>query len=123
MSTLSQRIAALRKSRGDKVTAYEAVVNKAVGEDRDISDDEQAALDSLKEEIEGIDKQIGRLEESEKIIAAGARAVIPAAAEEAANRGDRRIPAAAADRQRDAQALIRACRMDDYPAAGFTRMA
>ena len=124
MSTLSQRIATLKKQRGEKLSAYEAVLQKAVAEDRDVSDDEQTALDAVKEDVDGLDNQISRLEDSEKIIARAAVPVIPVREEREANGGGHfdRVPARPMD-SRATQEWIRACRMDDYPAAGFTRMA
>src|SRR5215472_7917156 len=127
MSTLSQRIAALKRERAEKVAAYEAVVNKSGEENRDISDEEQTALDALKEDIDGRTTQITRLEASEELIAKAAVPVVITAPEREAYRGGLpavvRLAGRVHDQDRDKEDILRACGMLDYPGAGFTRMA
>ena len=75
--TLSQRIATQKKQRGEKLSAYEAVLQKAVAEDRDVTDDEQTALDAVKEDVTASTSRSSRLEDSERIIARAAVPIIP----------------------------------------------
>ncbi len=117
MSKLSQRIAELRKARGDKVTAYEAVITAALEGDRDLTADETTTRETLRVELEKIDTDLDRLEADERTLALRAVRVEP-------GREDRDVPVeivATVDdkgRRRYGNPV-----MDAYHGAGFTRMA
>lgn len=61
---------ALRDKRTKLVADMRAVIDKAEGEDRDLSAEEQASFDTMKAEKEALDRRIARLEEVEGASAA-----------------------------------------------------
>lgn len=65
---LSERIAQLKKQRGDKVTAMEAIHAKAMEEGRSFDETEQSAFDDLKSDVASVDKQLENCLEMEKLM-------------------------------------------------------
>jgi HK97 family phage major capsid protein len=117
MSKLSQRIAELRKARGEKVTAYEAVVTAALDGDRDLTAEETTTRDALKAELEKIDRDLDRLEADEQMLAVRAVRVQP-------GREDREVPAEIVSTvDANGKRKYGNPTMDAYTGAGFTRMA
>lgn len=77
--TIAERIAALKKQRGESLKQAESIVNKAVDESRDMTEAEETAFNELKASVEALDTQIKKLEDAEKLIARSAEVVVPAA--------------------------------------------
>lgn len=78
---ISERIAQLKTQRVAKVQAMESIHSKAMEEGRTFDDNEQAAFDTAKGDIESIDKQIASCEVMEKTLASVATPVGATAAE------------------------------------------
>ena len=116
MSKLAQKIAALRKQRGEKVSAYEELVNPAVDADRDLTPEETAAREALRAELEKIDRDLDRLEADELLLAARAVAVREPIMDRVAPQP---IQATWENGKRKYNNPV----IDEYPGAGFTRMA
>jgi HK97 family phage major capsid protein len=57
----------LRQARADKISAMAALNDKALQEERDLTEAEQGQYDGLKGEVEGLRAQIERLEETERL--------------------------------------------------------
>src|SRR5690242_7085146 len=78
MSKLAEKIAALHKQRAEKITGLEALLPAALEGNRDLSDDETKTRESLRGEIEKLDKDLDQLEADQKVMAARAVPVISA---------------------------------------------
>src|SRR5262252_5782604 len=75
MTTLSQRISALQAERGRLVANFEALINRALDEDRDLEDEENETRLTLRAEIEALDRRIERHTADETFLARGASSV------------------------------------------------
>jgi HK97 family phage major capsid protein len=69
MTSLSQRLSTLHSERGHLVANYEAAIQPALSENRDLNDSENDALTLAHERIEDIDRQIERWQNAETLLA------------------------------------------------------
>jgi HK97 family phage major capsid protein len=122
MARLSEKIAALHKQRSELVTAYEAVVQKGLDEDRDLTEDEKKEQEVRRLKIDQIDPELDALERDLRVLATRAAPVIS---------GDRStnlpatVPAQPMGIERDRRGRIVKVGnpvVDEYPGAGFVRM-
>lgn len=67
--SLNETIKGLKDQRGVQVKALEDMLEKAEGEARDFTDDEQKSFDEHKATISDLDKRIKRAEETEQLMA------------------------------------------------------
>jgi HK97 family phage major capsid protein len=116
MTSLSQRIATLQTERGRLVANFEALIHRALDEDRDLDDDENESRLTLRAEIEALDRRIERHSADETFLARSATpvpAVIPS---------DRPGSSVVLRTPRE-RPVISMRRNSDYKGAGFTRWA
>jgi len=66
--TLAERIAQLKKLRGDKVIAMEGIHAKAMEEGRSFDETEQTTFDQFKSDVASVDKQLENCLEMEKLL-------------------------------------------------------
>jgi HK97 family phage major capsid protein len=119
MTSLNQRIASLQQQRGAVVTNYERALQSSLDENRDLNDVEQAAIDTLRGDIETIDRQIDNLQRAETLIAPRAAPVLNAVP------GDRPGTFVTLTHQGSQPTPVarNMARRDAYKGADFTRMA
>ena len=110
MTTIAQRLAALNTQRGQHIAAYEAAVQTALDENRDLTAEENTTVTDLRSQIEQADTQIRTWTEHETALARQAQPV-PRTGTALTLRTQRERP------------VIEMQRRNDYPAMGFTRMA
>lgn len=73
--TIGERIAQLEATRAAKAAQMEKVLTKSLDENRTTAPDEQEEYDTLKAEVDAIDKDLDRLRSLEKIQAATAKPI------------------------------------------------
>lgn len=119
MSKLVQRITELRKTRGEKVAAYETLITAALDANRDLTEEEGKTRETLKSELAKLDAELDRLEADERALAIRAVPLTPAPASPT-------VPATPHGIVRnDRGKIIRTGIpvIDEFPGAGFVRMA
>jgi HK97 family phage major capsid protein len=116
MTTLSQRIAALQTERGQMVRAYEATLQPALDDNRDLNETETATIGEARSRLETIDVQLRHLGEAE---VAFQRAAVPVGGALPGNRPGTSMVLAT---QRS-NPVVQMERRDKFKGCDFTRMA
>jgi HK97 family phage major capsid protein len=116
MTTLSQRILALQTERGQMVRAYEATLQPALDDNRDLNDTETATIGEARSRLDTIDVQLRHLSDAE---AAFQRSALPAGGGLPGNRPGTAMVLAT---QRS-HPVIQMQRRDAFKGQDFVRMA